>query len=673
MSSIACTGWAQVVQWATAVDYVYGTPNGAAEQVLGPPDARPFGQPSEKALKLNRKRGTGTVRVRFDHPTQVRQVVVVESYLPGSVQKVKLFDELGRSYPIWEQPSGVDLRPEQQRVLNLMVSETPYEVTKVEVTLSTFHLDDWAQIDAIGISTSDQPYTLDSYAETRRRSSARAPENKFVSQRISVGDGVNSRYAEINPVISPDGKTLYFARQGHPENTGGRRAGQDIWQSTRQADGSWSAARNVGPPLNNEMHNGVAAVSPDGKTLLLLNRYLPNGQVEPGVSLAHREGNGWSEPVAQHIEDYQNQSEYVNYFLADGGRVLLMAVERPGGRGDLDLYVSISAEENYWSKPRHMGDLNTPRADFAPFLAADGKTLYFASEGYDGYGGSDIYFTKRLDDTWRRWSKPKNLGGQINTPDWDAYYTVAAAGDQAYLVTTEGSTRGSRDIFKIALPNEVKPEPVVLVQGRVFDAKTHRPLAARISFTTTSGKPVQARAHPEDGTYTLVLEPGQKYEYVAEAPGYIGVDEEFSLVDVYEYAEMEQDIYLQPLQKGQTIRLKQIQFARSKHDLLPRSMPTLERLLRLMEENPTLEIELAGHTDNRGSFSANMQLSEDRVTEVKRYLTERGVKGRRISLQAYGPKQPIADNDDPEARRLNRRVEFTVTNLQPMLSATDDR
>ncbi|WP_176956142.1 OmpA family protein [Catalinimonas alkaloidigena] len=664
LGRVAC---AQPIQWASEVNFYHGAYRGegdyGAKQVLGPPNAVPFGQMSPRAFRLASQEGSGILRVGFAQPQPIKQVVVVESNLPGAVTEVKLYDEYGRSYAVYQQEPQKLAAP--FRSFNLIIAETTYKVAQVEVRLNASTHHGWTQIDAIGILNSDEPYTLSSYS-TYSETKTEAPAVSFVSKKENLGETVNSKFTEINPVISPDGSMLYFARQNHPQNDGGKRDAQDIWASRRQGDGSWGEAINMGSPLNNAMPNGVASVSPDGNTLLLLNRYNPDGSVSPGVSLSQRQKGGWSAPIPQEIDQYENRSDYVNYYLTNDGNAILMAVDRQEGYGDQDIYISFREGKNKWSKPQNLGpQINTPRADFAPFLAADGRTLYFASEGYSGFGGSDIYFSKRLDESWQRWSTPENMGNQINTPDWDGYYTISAAGDFAYLVSDQEAIGNSRDIFKIALPNAMKPEPVVLLNGHVYDAVTRQPLAATIQFSTLEGgkEAANARTYPEDGSFKVVLPLGVEYSYVAEAPGYVGVDEDFSLVSIQEYREMEQDIFLFPLEKGQTIRLKNIQFERSKSFIRDSSKPTLERLVRLLEENPTLEIQLEGHTDNRGSFNANMKLSEDRVTEVKKYLTDRGIKAKRITLKAYGGTQPIADNEEETTRRLNRRVEFTVTNL----------
>jgi outer membrane protein OmpA-like peptidoglycan-associated protein len=290
------------------------------------------------------------------------------------------------------------------------------------------------------------------------------------------------------------------------------------------------------------------------------------------------------------------------------------------------------------------------------------KRLFFASDGHKGYGKSDIFYSKRLDDTWQNWSAPLNLGPEVNSKDWDAYYTVAAAGEYAYLVSNQNGTEGSKDIFKIALVSKFKPEPVILVTGRVLDAKTGQPLNARIIYESliTGEELGVAQTNPEDGSYTIVLPSGTSYGYMAEADGYIAVDENIDATETTKYTEISRDLLLVPFEVGAKIKLNNIFFAQSKFYLRESSFSELNRLVKIMKDYPSVEIRLEGHTDNQGEPKLNMKLSVDRVNEVKKYLVEHGVEKKRITTVGYGDTKPIASNVKEETRSLNRRVEFVI-------------
>lgn len=481
-------------------------------------------------------------------------------------------------------------------------------------------------------------------------------------KKESLGTKVNSSSEELNPIISQDGQTLYFIRDKHPQNIGKEKL-QDVWVSKIQADGSWGEAQNMGSPINNERHNGVIDVSADNNTLLMdMNESEEFGD-EQGIFEIHRTISGWSTPVEIQIDNYYNYHKYESQCFSVARNVLIMGIERKDTQGGTDLYVSFRKGKNSWSEPKNMGAvLNTFGNDFTPFLAADNKTLYFASEGHVGYGRADIYVSKRLDDTWTNWSKPKNLGNQINTAGWDAYYSLSASGEEAFLVST--GIEGSSDIFKIQVAKAAKPDPVVMITGKVYDADTKKSIEAEIIYEDLENTKQLglARSNPENGKYKIVLPYGKHYGFRAKAKGYIGISENIDIKEKegQNYIEIERDLYLVPIKIGQTIKLQNVFFKRGTPNLLDNSFPELSSLVQIMQENPKLEIELTGHTDNIGNPTVLLILSEKRVETVKNYLVKNGISQNRIQGKGYGSRKPIASNDNPETRKLNRRVEFKI-------------
>jgi outer membrane protein OmpA-like peptidoglycan-associated protein len=312
--------------------------------------------------------------------------------------------------------------------------------------------------------------------------------------------------------------------------------------------------------------------------------------------------------------------------------------------------------------------INTPKVEFAPFLASDNKTLYFASNGHRGFGESDIFYTRRQDDTWTNWSSPENIGKSINSFGWDGYYAISAKGDYAYFISTAGVLNKmdfnptDEDIFRISLSKEAKPEPVVLVKGKVINSRTRQPIDADIfyeSFPIMDEKGI-ATSDPVNGDYKIVLPVGKKYGFRAEAKGYIAVSRNEDFSTVSEYKEITRDLELTPLKVGETVQLNNIFFVQSKAEILPDSEPELERLLKLLSDNPLLEIELVGHTDNQGPSSANLQLSEERALSIVKYLIENGIDKKRLEFKGYGGTRPIASNASEESRHKNRRVEIKI-------------
>jgi len=281
----------------------------------------------------------------------------------------------------------------------------------------------------------------------------------------NLGAAVNSEYLELHPVMAPDGKTLYFTRKNHPSNKFGAigsetiAGSQDIWYSENNG-GVWTPARRMSDVLNRDQYNTILSISPDGQTILVKGAYV-NGQYQSrGFSIAKKTANGWSIPEKLNIPSYEkmNKGKNETAFLSMDGKILLMAFSEKRNSDKDDLYISF-LNDGEWSKPQNMGSkINTEFSETTPFLAADGRTLYFSSDRPGGLGSSDIYVAKRVGkDDWSNWRAPVNLGAPINTEDFDGYYTLPAKGDFAYFLSSKGSL-GKKDIFRFKAPEGAEAE-----------------------------------------------------------------------------------------------------------------------------------------------------------------------------------------------------------------------
>ena len=478
--------------------------------------------------------------------------------------------------------------------------------------------------------------------------------------RQNLGKNVNSKFDEVSPKISSDGKTLYFGRKHSPENVGGIKDKEDIWES-RTGDGvSWSKSNNLGVPINTPTTNNLVSVSTDNNSFLF--------HINDGFAFRHRSTTGWS-PLQDLGIRFKNESDFLEGSLSPDGKAILFVAKLRSNAyyrqddKERDIYVCEKRSDGSWSSPIHTGKvLNSPGDEYSPFLSADNKTLYFASNGRPGFGDVDIFMSRRLSDGWSQWSEPVNLGLGVNTVGFDAYYTLPASGDYGYMVSNIKS-EGLTDIIRFKLPETVKPDPVVLVTGKVLNAKTQKPLESVIRFDdlTTRKEVGEARSDPRTGDYRIALSSGKNYGYHAAAPGYLSVNENLELVDLLEYGELRKDLLLVPIEIGESIQLKNVFFVQSQATLMSESYPELDRLVRIMKDNMTVEIELDGHTDGRGDPKANLALSEERVEAVKQYLISKGISEKRIVGKGYGGARPMVSNDSEENRQLNRRVEFKIT------------
>jgi outer membrane protein OmpA-like peptidoglycan-associated protein len=542
----------------------------------------------------------------------------------------------------------------------------------------------------------------------------KAPEN--------LGSAVNSEYSELNPVISPDGRTLYFGRKSHPANRFGVKGSetisgsQDIWFSEKVGD-TWSTARRLSDVLNRDQYNTILSISPDGQTILLKGAYVNGSYETRGFSLANKTAGGWTVPRKVEIPGYEQMSKGKNEYgyLSMDGKSILLAFSRKKNSEDDDLYVTF-LENGKWTRPLDLGDgINTNYSETTPFLSADGKTLYFSSNRPGGQGSQDIYLTRRMDDTWQNWRKPQNIGSPVNTEEFDAYYSISAKGDFAYFMSGKGSL-GKKDIFRLGLetpesagsPEGLSPksggkesggkdtggkvgnapsdaaivesrlspsstrsvtsqesDPVVLLSGTVLNQQTGKvPENASVTYEDlSSGKALgQAKPDPSTGKYKLVLPYGKNYGITANAKGLIPTSINIDLSTARgRYLELDdRDLSMVPLVKGNTATVNNLFFDLGKSSLKPESEPELKRILQVMKENKALVIEISGHTDNTGSDEINNKLSLERANAVKEYLLNGLIESIRIRTKGYGKLKPKADNATEEGRQINRRVEIEI-------------
>ncbi len=649
------------VRWASkVVDFStqFSKKEKAAYQVLGRPNVLPIGGDAKTAWSVKEKDGKESdndafIRVGYDNPSRVQQIAIAESFNPGSITKVTVFGVKGEQQVVYEKPAqnlGI-----KSRMMNIILPQaTEFYVSEVEVRLDPTAIIGSNQIDAIGVSENKDSVTW---------SINLIPMVEFPSAAENLGEAINSIYDEVAPMISPDGKTVYFCRKLHPENAGGFNDEDDIWYSKKDDNGKWIAAKNIGAPLNNKFNNFVQSITPDGNSLLVGNLYNKDGTTGAGVSLTYKTKQGWALPEKQTIDDFLNLNQFANYFLSNDGKYLLMAIEKGDSYGELDIYVSFRKGDNRWSKPTNLGPMiNSCVNDYSPFLAADGVTLYFSTAGISGYGLEDIFVTTRLDDTWTNWSEPQNLGSKLNSASSDSKYNIPASGEFAFFSTTNKSI-GKNDIFKIKLPTKIKPNPVVLISGKVINERTNQPVDARIIVEELpSGREAAiARTDPNTGEFKIILPAGKKYGFRAIGLGFFEVNKNIDLSDVKEYTEIEDEMLrMAPIEVGSIVRLNNIFFEFAKATLLPESFPELDRTADFLKTNSNITIEIGGHTDDVGSDVTNQKLSEKRAQSVATYLISKGLDTKRVTVVGYGESRPVAFNTDEEGRAMNRRVEFKI-------------
>lgn len=627
-------------------------------QALGKPSVLPGRNISSECAWMPSAENYGLeyLIVGLRNPITASQVIINENLNPGSIVTINLMDSNENVLADFNNAAGFKNRNRDYPLI-LRFQKTNAKVSYIKIILKTDIFRGYEQIDAVGISEEHLDYLIKPDIIVN---------SEINQQKEKLSMNVNSYSDELVPLITPDGKTLYFTRDNHPQNFSSKtnEYPQDIWLSRMDNFGAFKQAEKLERPINNELNNTICSITPDGQTALLLNVYLPDGSMTNGVSIARRTGDKWGFPEPVNIRDFYNKNKYGEYTLSVSGRVLLLAIERNDTYGSKDIYVSFLLPDNSWSEPKNIGhQVNTADSEVSPFLAADERSLYFASPGYLGYGSHDIFVTRRLDDTWTNWSEPKNLGPSINTPSFDAYYSIPASGEFAYF--SSGSQNAGTDIYRIKLPESAKPNPVVLIKGYVLNSKTQEPVRSKIIYESlNSGKEIgEAVSDAQTGFYSIALPAGENFGFRANVDGFASINENLDLTDLKQYNEIERNLMLVPLEAGNIIRLNNIFFDHDQSVLRAETSLELDRLVNLMNLYPKMTIEISGHTDDIGNIAYNKELSRKRAKAVYDYLLDKKILKSRISFKGYGKDKPLKNNDSEENRQENRRVEFKILKI----------
>lgn len=521
------------------------------------------------------------------------------------------------------------------------------------------------------LSTSKAPPNSNDYKRAKRllenaEFAAQSLKNPVPFKPIRLDSTINTYRDEYLPMLTADEGTLVFTRRMNS----GFSANEDFYISRRQEDSlkTWGIATPMQSPINTETNEGAICISPDGKTLFFAAK--DRKDTEGGFDLyyCYKKDGDWIGPfnLGRPINTPAWESQPS---ISADGHSLYFASRRKGGYGGIDIWVSHLGNNNYWGEPENLGPLiNTPEDEQTPFIHPDNQTLYFSSNGHIGMGDADIYVVRR--DTV--WGKPQNLGYPINTFGNESGFVVAANGQRAYFAALNDSL--GLDIFYFDLPPTLKPRYVNYVKGKVFDAdKTKRMLAADIELIDLdSGAAVlKTISDPKTGEFLTTLTAGRNYMCNVSKAGYLFHSEHFALKDSLTNKPFVINVPLKPIHRdtgsvvlglgaGQSVILKNVFFATDSYQLQATSFRELDRLVQLLNENTAMRVEIGGHTDNTGKAAYNLTLSENRANAVYDYLIQKGIDKKRLTYKGYGDTMPIADNNTPDGRSINRRTEFKV-------------
>ena len=411
--------------------------------------------------------------------------------------------------------------------------------------------------------------------------------------------------------------------------------------------------------MNNSGNNAVYSISQDGQELFLHNQYTERGN---NPSITRLEDQVWTEPTTQYIPELNSNGGYHNGSLSVDGKYLLMSINRNDAIGGNDIYVVLKDEYGNWQVPLNVGPtINTYAEEGSIFIAADGETIYFSSAGLGGLGKRDMFMSRRLDNSWTNWTTPLNLGDKINSVGDDDFYVIPAKGDFIYFSSTRKS-ENKEDIYRMCLPQELRPKPVALIAGRVYNRKDNSAIPATVYYEDLeTGKVLgSVRTNTQTGEYQIILVVGKKYGYYAIADKYLSQSENMDLVNLVEYKKESQNLTLVPIESGQSITMNNLFFESKQFALKNESFLELNRIVKFMEQNPTVKIEIGGHTDDVGSDENNLVLSEKRAFEVYMNLISKSVSKDRLTYVGYGETKPKVPNINDQNRGMNRRVELMI-------------
>ena len=495
----------------------------------------------------------------------------------------------------------------------------------------------------------------------------------------NAGPEINTEYPDFAPVVTADDEEMIFTSR-RPDCLGDIAPDgfhyEDLYISTKK-DGKWTKGINMGTTINTTGHDASIALSADGSKLYIY-RDVNGGD----IYYSTLKGNKWSEP--KNIGKPINSNDYEpSVCISADGKWLFFVSNRPGGKGGRDIYLCEMGKNGKWSEPRNLEEINTEQDDDAPFFHPDGKTLYFSSKGHSSMGGFDIFKSELKPNG--KFSKPLNLGYPINTTDDDIYFVITASGRHGYYASSKAGGYGEKDIYIITFklpevatiettePNlkiEDKEAPIsvistpslILLKGIVTDAQTGKPVEATLFIIDNEKNDTlyEITSNSTTGKYLVTLPSGKNYGIVAQAPNYLFHSENFDIAQNTAYQEVQKDIQLKAIKKGEKIILKNIFFDFDKATLRKESIAELERLHKILTDNPKIKIKIGGHTDNVGSDAYNQQLSEKRAKAVVDWLIQHGIDASRLQYQGYGESAPIATNETEEGRQLNRRTEFEI-------------
>ncbi|WP_018478175.1 OmpA family protein [Pontibacter roseus] len=475
---------------------------------------------------------------------------------------------------------------------------------------------------------------------------------------VRMPGDINKFELQYFPSTTADQRQLIFTARA------GSRPDQDenIYVSQQQ-NGTWSPPASISGAINSPANEGAATISGDGKTLVFTSCNRPDSQGDCDLYISFRKGDEWSKP--KNMGNVVNSRAWDSQpSLSADGRSLYFTSTRGGGIGKEDIWVTYLNEDGSWLKPENMGEpVNSKGRDMAPFVHVSGSTLYFVSDGHLGMGGLDVFMTSQGPGS--KWSLPENMGYPLNTHADEGSLFITADNQKGYYSRQEMTEAGAFTIqlYELDVPMGWRSKvSSTYAQGRVYHADTKKPLGAVVQLYDVANDSLVQQVNSDEvsGEYTVVLSEGRQYALYVSASGFLMNSLSFDYTSPKSLSPLALDVYLKPIKSGAAIVLNNLFFDTNQYKLERNSKTELDKLITFMRQNPSVRIEISGHTDDVGSDQANKMLSERRAKSVVDYLSSNSVRKDRITHIGHGESKPVKPNTSEENRSQNRRIEMRV-------------
>ncbi|HTH57454.1 MAG TPA: OmpA family protein [Cyclobacteriaceae bacterium] len=481
-----------------------------------------------------------------------------------------------------------------------------------------------------------------------------------MKEPVALPSPINSPQGDYLPMLDATGNKLYFTSKrfgGFSKEVDGAKEGDEDLYFTIRTNGTWGDPQLLPAPLNSAGNDGAASFSADGQMMVFGACGRQDGVGGCDLYFSVLEGEQWSKPL--NLGNVVNGPEWdAHSTLSADGTKIIFSSNRMGGYGGEDLYLVERNPFGEWGVPSNLGPtINTPLTELSPFLSQDGKTLYFSSNGHPGLGETDIF--KSVFENGK-WSTPVNLGKPLNTSGDDRYFTIGGSGEKGYISSSKA--QGKFQLYEIDIPKDLRPQSSIVVAGVVTNAKTNAPVAANVMVEDikTGELIATSKSNSSTGKYLVVLPSGRTYSVSASKEGFFFFSQRFDVPTASSFKEIKKDIQLKPIEKGAKVILNNIFFETGKAVLSGESRLELQKAIDLLKKNPSMVIEIGGHTDNIGDDASNNKLSHDRAKSVRDYLISGGIAATRLQSKGYGKMSPVADNNTEDGRQANRRTEFVI-------------